>query len=74
MLPFADVIATIDEELRTAHGASRSPHGDREEAGYDLGVAAGKAEVLRELKWKLEAKAAQWERKVAVAGAGGSAK
>jgi len=36
MLPFTDVIAEIDEQLRTAHGARRSPRGDAEEAGYDV--------------------------------------
>lgn len=69
MLPFTNVLAVIDEELRTAHGANRSPRGDGEQAGYDLGVEQGKQDALRELKWKLEAKAAQWERRVAVASA-----
>lgn len=63
MLPFTDVLTAIDEELRTTHGADASPRGDAEQKGYDLGVEQGKADALRELKWKLEAKAAQWERR-----------
>lgn len=68
MLTFAEVLVVIDEELRTAHGANASPRGDSEQKGYDLGYEQGKADALREVKWKLEAKAAQCARKLAVGG------
>ena len=67
MLRLAEILAVIDEELRLAHGRStsgRSPMFD----GWRSGAYAGATEALREVRWKLEAKAARSAQKTTTTG------